>query len=143
MGLHHGGAARQFVLQTAQGVAMVLGEHWFSPHSSSEPAHSQLQPREMPRSGPGISECETDHAALQFEFIHLPPLGRTASKAGRLPTPERFSRTTSSQLRWLEPSSRTLVAAPANQQTGDPVDRSHEMTEHESQTAFLRRCVLY
>src|SRR6266404_5717093 len=75
MGLHHSGAARQFVLQTAQGASMVLREHWVSSHSSSEPADSQLSPGEVPPSGAAVSEREAGHFVLQLQIFHLPPLG--------------------------------------------------------------------
>src|SRR5579859_3091986 len=88
MGLRHGSAKRQFILQTAQGAAMVLGQHRISSHPSSQPTDSQLSPGKMPPGRAAVSDRETRHAVLQFQILHLPPLGRTAAPAGRLPPPQ-------------------------------------------------------
>ena len=84
LGLHGGGAAGQLLLQAAARAAMVLGEHRLPPHPSSQPAHSQLQPAEVPRGDPVLPAGEADHAVGQHELPDVPLLGRAEQEAGRL-----------------------------------------------------------
>ena len=71
----HGGAARQLVLQTAQGAAVVFGQHRVPSHPSSEPAHSQLQPGEVPPGGAAVSDRQAGDALCQPQVLDLPALG--------------------------------------------------------------------
>src|SRR5207249_10650196 len=75
LGLHGGGLARQFFLQTSQGPAMVLGEHRVSSHPSPEPADSKLSPRKMPQGRTAVSKRPARHVVFQPQITHLPALG--------------------------------------------------------------------
>src|SRR4051794_27254052 len=82
---------------------MVLGQYRLSSHSSSQPAHSQLSPGEMPRGRTALSNRETGDAVLQPQILHLPSLGRTAAQAGRLWTSQDRAPGTEISARGLSP----------------------------------------
>src|SRR5690242_6447746 len=89
MGLLHGGLERQFVLQIAQDSAMVFRQYRVPSHSSSQPAHSQLQPRKMPSGRAAVSNRETGDTVRQFQIINLSSVGRAAAQIGGVPGGEK------------------------------------------------------
>src|SRR2546426_11154261 len=103
MGLHAGGVAGQLILQIAEDPPVVLGKHRVSPHPPSQPADSQLQFREMPRSGAALSDRQAGDAALESEGVQFSFMGRAAADADRLPRAAQNSQTTGRQIsviRW-------------------------------------------
>ena len=88
MGLHRGGVARQFILQTAENSPMVFRQYRFPSYPSSEFTDSQLQLGTMPRSASIVSEREADDVAFELEIFHFPFLGRTEQEADRFSPPE-------------------------------------------------------
>ena len=79
----------QFVLQTAEGAAVVLGQHRVSSHPSPEPAHSQLSPGEVSPGGAAVPDRQAGHVVRQLEVVHVPAVGRATAEAGRLrPSPD-------------------------------------------------------
>ncbi len=75
VGLHGSRAARQFVLQAAEGAAMDLREHRLSSYPPSQPAHSQLQLAEVPRKRPAIRRGHVAVAAVEPAIAQVPLLG--------------------------------------------------------------------
>jgi hypothetical protein len=75
MGLYRRRTARQFILQTAEDIPVVLRQHRLPSHSSFEFPDSQLQPREMPPCASAFPAGQAGHTVLQLEVIHLSSLG--------------------------------------------------------------------
>ena len=58
--------SKEAPLQAAQDLAVVHGQHRLPPHSSSEPAHTELLLAEMPRREPEPGGDHSDHTAHQL-----------------------------------------------------------------------------